>query len=93
MIFDQLKDCIADTGWEALGALDAEEALIFSERALSAIVISCSLPDDAAIDLRRKLKTNPLSSRTPVVGMLVKIDDSALKTAADAGFPFYLQAD
>tara|TARA_B100001057_G_scaffold101175_1_gene98294 strand:+ start:79 stop:1203 length:1125 start_codon:yes stop_codon:yes gene_type:complete len=91
MIFDQLKDCIADTGWEALGALEAEEALdICESESFSAIVISCSLPDDSAIDLRRKLKTNPLSSRTPVVGMLVKIDDSALKTAADAGFSHFI---
>ncbi len=91
MIFDQLKDCIADTGWEILGALDAEEALdICESESFSAIVISCSLPDDSAIELRRKLKTNPLSSRTPVVGMLVKIDDSALKTAADAGFSHFI---
>mgnify|MGYP001312661737 CR=1 FL=1 len=91
MIFDQLKDCMADTGWEALGAPDAEEALtICQSEVFSAILISCSLPDDSAIELRRKLKTNPSSSRTPVVGLLVKIDDAAQKVAADAGFSHFI---
>ena len=38
------------------------------------------------IDLRRKLKTTHNVLNTPVIGMIVKGDDNALKKALNAGF-------
>ena len=45
-----------------------------------------ALPNDMAIDLRRKLKTTHKVVSTPVIGMIVKGDDSSLKKALNAGF-------
>ena len=66
MIFDQLKDCIADTGWK-LFELDGGGVGYLRIGVLFSDCDQLLPPDDAAIDLRRKLKTNPLSSRTPVL--------------------------
>ena len=38
-----------------------------------------ALPDDTAVDLRRKLKTNHNVLNTPVIGMIVKGDEVAQK--------------
>ena len=91
MIVDQVKSCVSVTGWKTEGAENAEEALeLCEEHEFCAIVISCSLPDDAAVDLRRKLKTNPKSSKTPVVGMLIKGDENAHRLATDSGFSHFI---
>ena len=45
-----------------------------------------ALPHEMAIDLRRKLKTTHKVVSTPVIGMIVKGDDNALKKALNAGF-------
>ena len=87
MIFSQIKEFTEEPGWKVSGVSDVEDAILLSESEdFSAIIISCSLPSDGAVELRRKLKTNPRSSTTPVVGMLVKGDDFAFKKASDAGF-------
>ena len=72
MIIQQIKD-FARNLWLIEGTDDIEKAVALSERdEFNAYIISCSLPDDGAIELRRKLKTNPNSSTAPVVGMLVR---------------------
>ena len=45
-----------------------------------------ALPNDTAVDLRRKLKTNHNVLNTPVIGMIVKGDEVAQEKALDAGF-------
>ena len=91
MIINQIKDFGKEPGWDIEGASDIEAAISLSESYdFSAYIISCSLPNDGAVELRRKLKTNPKSSTAPVVGMLVKGDDLAMRKASDAGFSHFI---
>ena len=91
MIINQIKDFGEEPGWEIEGASDIDAAISLSESYdFSAYIISCSLPDDGAVELRRKLKTNPKSSTAPVVGMIVKGDDLAMRKATDAGFSHFI---
>ena len=91
MIINQIKDSVSSTGWEIDSAESAEDALgLCVDKKFSAILISCSLPDETALELRRKLKTNPKSSKTPIVGILIKGDDNALKSATDSGFSSFI---
>ena len=91
MIINQIKEFGKEPGWEIEGASEIDAAISLSETYdFSAYIISCSLPDDGAVELRRKLKTNPKSSTAPVVGMLVKGDDLAMRKATDAGFSHFI---
>ena len=73
MIIEQIKEFAKDPGWIIEGAADIDSAISLSEAYdFNTYIISCSLPDAGAVELRRKLKTNPKSSTAPVVGMLVK---------------------
>lgn len=91
MIVDQLKDCVLQTEWEIEGAESAAEALqLCREHQYCAIAISSTLQGDESVNLRRKLKTNPNTSRTPVIGLIVKGDDNALRIASDSGFSNFI---
>ena len=91
MIIEQIKEFAKDPGWIIEGAADIDSAISLSEAYdFNTYIISCSLPDEGAVELRRKLKTNPKSSTTPVVGMLVKGDDLAMRKASDAGFSHFI---
>ena len=91
MIIEQIKEFAKDPGWIIEGAADIESAISLSEAYdFNTYIISCSLPDEGAVELRRKLKTNPKSSTAPVVGMLVKGDDLAMRKASDAGFSHFI---
>jgi len=91
MIIDQLKDCVLQTEWEIEGAESAAEALqLCREHEYSAIAISSTLQGDESVNLRRKLKANPKTSMTPVIGLLVKGDDNALRIASDCGFSNFI---
>jgi len=91
MIIEQIKEFAKDPGWIIEGAADIDSAISLSEAyEFNTYIISCSLPDEGAVELRRKLKTNPKSSTAPVVGMLVKGDDLAMRKASDAGFSHFI---
>ncbi|MBT3568096.1 MAG: response regulator [Opitutae bacterium] len=86
-IIDQLSEIAERNEWSVQGAGSEVEALSICERfAFTAIIISMALPDDSAVDLRRKLKTNSNVMNTPVIGMTVKGDEAAQTKAIDAGF-------
>lgn len=86
MIVDQIKGFATEQGWEIIGTSDILDAIQLAETFIySAIIISCSLPDHGAIELRRKLKANPKSSNIPILGMVVQGDDLTLKKASEAG--------
>ena len=86
-IIKQLSDIFGKSGWASEGAHDETSALSACEhRGFAAILISMALPDDTAVDLRRKLKTNHNVLNTPVLAMIVKGDESAQKRALDSGF-------
>ena len=91
MIIEQIKEFAKDPGWIIEGAADIDSAISLSEAFdFNTYIISCSLPDEGAVELRRKLKTNPKSSTAPVVGMLVKGDELAMRKASDAGFSHFI---
>lgn len=86
-IIKQLSDIFQRSEWVVKSASDEASALRACEdSSFSAILISMALPNDSAVDLRRKLKTNHNVLNTPVVGMIVKGDEIAQKKALDAGF-------
>ncbi|MAN36267.1 MAG: hypothetical protein CMI21_01380 [Opitutae bacterium] len=86
-IISQLKDIFSRSEWVCKSAHDEESAIaICNQSSFSSILISMALPDDAAVDLRRKLKTNHNVLNTPILGMIVKGDEAAQKKALDSGF-------
>ena len=86
-IVSQLAEVFSAQGWKLQSASDESSALkACDETTFSAIIISISLPQDSAIELRRKLKTNPQAMRSPIIGMSVKGDETSMKKAMDAGF-------
>ena len=86
-IIKQLSEMFAKSEWVVEGATDESSALTACENSnFSAILISMGLPNEAAIALRRKLKTNHRVLNTPVIGMIVMGDESAQKKALDSGF-------
>jgi DNA-binding response OmpR family regulator len=86
-IISQLTSMFEKSEWSVIGANSEETALKACENnSFAAILISMALPNDAAIDLRRKLKTNHRVLNTPVIGMIVMGDEAAQKKALDAGF-------
>jgi CheY-like chemotaxis protein len=83
----QLTSMFEKSEWSVIGSNSEETALKACENnSFAAILISMALPNDAAIDLRRKLKTNHRVLNTPVIGMIVMGDEAAQKKALDAGF-------
>jgi len=86
-IVRQITEISNKNEWDVLSATDESSALAACEgKTYNAILISMALPNDAPVDLRRKLKTNHNVLNTPVVGMIVKGDQSAQRKALDAGF-------
>lgn len=90
-IYSQIKESFSKTGWVIEWLSSEDEAVkLCDNEYFSAIIVSCSLPDEGAIDLKRKLKTNPMSARTPVVGLLTKGDERAKKEAMEVGFSSFI---
>jgi CheY-like chemotaxis protein len=86
-IIEQLSEIAERNEWSVQGAGSEAEALGICERSsFTAIIISMALPEDSAIDLRRKLKTNSNVMNTPVIGMIVKGDEASQTKAIDSGF-------
>ena len=90
-IFEQLRESLSKTGWVLDWVSSEDEAVTICDKEyFSAIVVSCSLPDNGAIDLKRKLKTNPMSAKTPVAGLLTKGDDRAKNDAIEVGYSAFI---
>lgn len=91
-IISQLTDIFSRNNWHADSASDEASAIrACDSKSYSAIIISISLPNDASVELRRKLKTNPSAARTPIVGMGIKGDDLAMTKATNAGFSNFIE--
>ena len=90
-IFEQLRESLSKTGWVLEWVSSEDEAVTICDKEyFSAIIVSCSLPDNGAIDLKRKLKTNPMSAKTAVAGLLTKGDDRAKNAATDVGYTAFI---
>ena len=58
-IINQLSEIFAKSEWDVRSANDEETAIkMCEETTFATIMISMALPNDLAVDLRRKLKTN-----------------------------------
>ena len=86
-IINQLSEIFAKSEWNVRSASDEASAIkMCEETSFATILISMALPNDLAIDLRRKLKTNHNVLNTPVVAMIVQGDEDARRVAINAGF-------
>jgi CheY-like chemotaxis protein len=86
-ITKQLTDIFSSNNWIVDAVASESEALsACNQKSFSAILISLSLENGSAIDLRRKLKTHNNVLNTPVLALIVQGDDAARKKALDSGF-------
>ena len=90
-IVSQLTDIFSRNNWQVESASDEASALrACDSKTYSAIIISISLPNNATVELRRKLKTNPSAARTPIIGMGVQGDEASMTKATNAGFSNFI---
>ena len=86
-IIKQLSDIFSANDWVVDSAHSESDALsACNNNSYSAILISLSLENGSAIDLRRKLKTHNNVLNTPVLALIVQGDENSRKMALDSGF-------
>lgn len=87
VIISQIKDGLKHTPWQIHGVSTQGEAIDFCAKTPpDLIVISLSLPEDAAFTLFRLIRTNVKNKYTPVFGLVVKTDSTAQQQAQTVGF-------
>lgn len=86
-ILAQIQDGLKHTPWKVHGVSTTGEAIDFCSRsAVDLVMISLSLPDEAAFALFRILRTTLKTKYTPVFGLVVKTDAAAQQQAQQVGF-------
>jgi two-component system, cell cycle response regulator len=86
-IVQQIQEGIKHTPWKIAGVTTTGEAIDHcSKTPPDLIVISLSLPDDAAFTLFRLLRTNVKTKYTPIFGLVVKTDLAVQQQAQQVGF-------
>lgn len=86
-ILTQIQDGLKHTPWQVAGVTTTGEAIDFCGRnAVDLLLISLSLPDEAAYTLFRVLRANLKTKYTPIFGLAVKTDTSAQQLAQQLGF-------
>jgi two-component system, cell cycle response regulator len=86
-IVQQIQEGIKHTPWKIAGVTATGEAIDYcSKSPPDLIVISLSLPDDAAFTLFRLLRTNVKTKYTPIFGLVVKTDLAVQQQAQQVGF-------
>ena len=86
-IVKQIKDGLEHTPWKIHGLSSPGEAIDFCQRQVpDLIVISLSLPDDAAFTLFRILRSNVKTKYVPIFGLAVKTATEQQKQAQLLGF-------
>jgi two-component system cell cycle response regulator len=86
-IVQQIQEGLKHTPWKIHGASTHGEAIDFCTKTPpDLIIISLSLPEDAAFTLFRLLKTNAKTKYTPVFGLVVKTETGAQQHAQTVGF-------
>ncbi|HEY9248896.1 MAG TPA: response regulator [Rariglobus sp.] len=83
----QIQEGIKHTPWKITGVNTAGEAIDHCSKAPpDLVIISLSLPDEAAFTLFRLLRTNVKTKYTPIFGLVVKTDTSVMQQAQQVGF-------
>ncbi len=86
-IVDQIKNGLAHTQWNINGVSSTGEAIDYCQSNIpDCLIISLSLPDDAAITLYRIIRSNAKTKYVPIFGMSVKTEMEEQQRAQHAGF-------
>lgn len=86
-ILAQIQDGLKHTPWQVHGVATTGEAIDHCGKgAVDLVLISLSLPDDAAFTLFRVLRANLKTKYTPIFGLVVKTDGAAQQQAQQLGF-------
>lgn len=86
-IIQQIKQGFEHTPWNVHGVASTGEAIDFCQKKLpDCIVISLSLPEDAAITLFRIVRSNAKTKYVPLFGLSVKTAAEEQARAQQAGF-------
>lgn len=85
-IIQQIEKGIPMENWKVHGLSTAGETIDYCEKKTpDIIIISLSLPDDAAINLFRLLRSNTKTKFTPIFGLAVKTDKDQIAKAQSSG--------
>ncbi len=86
-IINQIENGFSDSNWVISGVSSTGEVIDFCQRKLpDCIIVSLSLPDDAAITLYRIIRSNAKSKYLPIFGLSVKTEFEEQQRAQHAGF-------
>jgi two-component system, cell cycle response regulator len=86
-IVTQIQEGLKHTPWQIQGVTTTGEAIDFCNKsAPDLIMISLSLPEEAAFTLFRVVRTNVKTKYTPIFGLVVKTDAVAQQQAQQIGF-------
>jgi len=86
-IINQIKEGFGHTPWNIHGVSSTGEAIDFCQKKMpDCIVVSLSLPEDAAITLFRIVRSNAKTKYVPLFGLSVKTASEEQARAQQAGF-------
>ena len=86
-IVQQIQEGLKSSPWKVHGVNTNAEAIDFCAKTPpDLIMISLSLPEDAAFTLFRLIRTNVKTKYTPVFGLVVKTETAAQQQAQTVGF-------
>jgi two-component system cell cycle response regulator len=86
-ILAQIQEGLKHTPWQVHGVATTGEAIDYcGGNNVDLILISLSLPDEAAFTLFRVLRTTLKTKYTPIFGLVVKTDAAAQQQAQQVGF-------
>jgi two-component system cell cycle response regulator len=72
-IIDQIRTGLADTPWKLEGVSEAHNAIVIIEKELpDAVFVSTTLPDNTAMWLTQKLRSNARTQGLPIFALMVK---------------------
>jgi two-component system cell cycle response regulator len=86
-IIQQIQDGLRHTPWKLNGVATQGEALtICAKEPPDVVLVSLSLPEEAAFTLFRLLRTNAKTKYTPVFALVVKTETAQQQQAQTVGF-------
>ncbi|HUG11256.1 MAG TPA: response regulator [Opitutaceae bacterium] len=86
-IIQQIQDGLKHTPWKVHGVSAQGEAIDFCTKSPpDLIIVSLSLPEDAAFTLFRMFRTSVKTKYTPVFGLVVKTETAPQQQAQQVGF-------
>jgi two-component system, cell cycle response regulator len=88
-IVQQIQEGLKHTPWKIHGVSTTGEAIDFcSKNQPDLVMISLSLPEEAAFTLFRLIRTNVKTKYTPIFGLVVKTEVQAQQQAQTVGFSY-----